>query len=46
MTSARRILIDAEPTPFYHIINRCVIPIGIKMWPFSESLAIVGQGNV
>ena len=24
MTSARRILIDAESTPFYHIINRCV----------------------
>jgi len=24
MTSARRILIDPESTPFYHIINRCV----------------------
>ncbi len=24
MTSARRTLIDAETTPFYHIINRCV----------------------
>ncbi|TRY15525.1 transposase [Shewanella hanedai] len=24
MTSARRILIDAETTPFYHVINRCV----------------------
>ncbi len=24
MTSARRILIDAELTPFYHIKNRCV----------------------
>ena len=24
MTSARRLLIDAETTPFYHIINRCV----------------------
>ncbi|NRB24897.1 MAG: transposase, partial [Shewanella sp.] len=24
MTSARRTLIDAESTPFYHIINRCV----------------------
>ena len=24
MTSARRILIDAEITPFYHVINRCV----------------------
>ena len=24
MTSARRILIDANTTPFYHVINRCV----------------------
>ena len=24
MTSARRTLIDAETTPFYHVINRCV----------------------
>ncbi|WP_298769337.1 transposase [uncultured Shewanella sp.] len=24
MTSARRILIDAETTPYYHVINRCV----------------------
>jgi REP element-mobilizing transposase RayT len=24
MTSARRVLIDAETTPFYHVINRCV----------------------
>ena len=24
MTSARRLLIDAETTPFYHVINRCV----------------------
>ncbi len=24
MTTARRQLIDAESTPFYHVINRCV----------------------
>jgi REP element-mobilizing transposase RayT len=24
MTSARRMLIDANTTPFYHVINRCV----------------------
>ncbi len=24
MTSARRQLIDANATPFYHVINRCV----------------------
>jgi len=24
MTSARRQLIDANTTPFYHVINRCV----------------------
>ncbi len=24
MTTARRRLIDAESTPFYHVINRCV----------------------
>lgn len=24
MTSARRQLIDANVTPFYHVINRCV----------------------
>ncbi|MBO2701543.1 transposase, partial [Shewanella algae] len=24
MTTARRKLIDAESTPFYHVINRCV----------------------
>ncbi len=24
MTIARRQLIDAESTPFYHVINRCV----------------------
>lgn len=24
MTPARRMLIDANTTPFYHVINRCV----------------------